>query len=120
LGKKNNEYLSLSEQQIFDCSISNEGCNGGDPQYAYTDIMSKFPSQGIYSNDVYPVKLNFYFSVLIDVENYEIINLKFTGAKGTCQNKNTTFGAVMTNWIIGEGQSLDTYGYWHIWYSGWK
>lgn len=88
LGKKNNKYVSLSEQQIVDCSPANGGCNGGDPQFAYTDIMSKFPSRGVYTNAVYP----------------------YTGVTGTCQNKGTTYGASMTNWIIGEGQAIGTYG----------
>ena len=35
---------------------------------------------------------------------------KYTGVDGTCQNKGTTYGAVMTNWIIGEGQAIGTYG----------
>jgi hypothetical protein len=54
--------VSLSEQQLVDCSTDNDRCNGGDPQFAFTDIMSKFPSRGIYTNAVYPVRLKlFYF-----------------------------------------------------------
>jgi hypothetical protein len=56
LGKKTNKYERLSEQQMVDCSKANGGCNGGDPQYVYTDIMSKFPSRGIYTNALYPVR----------------------------------------------------------------
>jgi hypothetical protein len=41
---------------MVDCSTTNKGCNGGDPQFVYTDIMSKFPSRGIYTNAVYPVR----------------------------------------------------------------
>ena len=41
---------------MVDCSKANGGCNGGDPQYVYTDIMSKFPSRGIYTNALYPVR----------------------------------------------------------------
>lgn len=88
IGKKYNKYERLSEQQIVDCSTTNGGCNGGDPQWVYTDVLSKFPSRGIYTNAVYP----------------------YTGVDGTCQNKGTTYGAVMTNWIIGEGQAIGTYG----------
>ena len=49
---------------MVDCSKANGGCNGGDPQYVYTDIMSKFPSRGIYTNAVYPVRLKSVFFFL--------------------------------------------------------
>ncbi len=45
---------------MVDCSTTNGGCNGGDPQWVYTDVMSKFPSRGIYTNAVYPVRLKLF------------------------------------------------------------
>ena len=65
LGKKYNKYVSLSEQQMVDCSTANEGCDGGDPQWVFTDIMSKFPSRGIYTNALYPVRRNIFYCYLI-------------------------------------------------------
>ena len=60
IGKKYNKYERLSEQQMVDCSTTNGGCNGGDPQWVFTDVMSKFPSRGVYTNAVYPVRLKLF------------------------------------------------------------
>ena len=54
LAKKSGTYLSLSDQQIISCSVSNGGCNGGDPELAYDDIIAT-SSKGIDSYSSYPV-----------------------------------------------------------------
>jgi hypothetical protein len=73
LGKKYNKYVSLSEQQMVDCSTANEGCDGGDPQWVFTDIMSIFPSRSIYTNALYPVRRRkIFYCYLIKLSFIEI------------------------------------------------
>lgn len=47
---KTGELISLSEQELLDCSHSNKGCDGGVVQYAYDDIISS----GLSSAENYP------------------------------------------------------------------
>ena len=53
--KKSGTYINLSDQQITSCSVSNWGCNGGDPEYAYMDLL-KTATKGVNTLAGYPVK----------------------------------------------------------------
>ena len=58
MSKKLGKRVTLSEQQIVDCSTSNYGCRGGDPRIAYNDILTKssfFYAKAVDLSDVYPV-----------------------------------------------------------------
>jgi cathepsin L len=57
---KTKSYVSLSEQSLIECSKSNLGCNGGDYEYAYNDIISNNKLSGLESTANYPYRLNTY------------------------------------------------------------
>lgn len=50
LALKTGELITLSEQELLDCSHSNYGCDGGVVQYAYDYIISS----GLSSAENYP------------------------------------------------------------------
>lgn len=49
--RKNGKAVSLSEQNLIDCSTSNDGCDGGFPELAFKYVMS---NGGVESEDSYP------------------------------------------------------------------
>lgn len=51
------KLVSLSEQELVDCSrkFGNEGCNGGEMEWAYDFIISR-GSKGVCTEDSYPYK----------------------------------------------------------------
>lgn len=51
--KEKNELISLSEQNLIDCSNSNYGCSGGWPYQAYDDVIESQEGKFMLSTD-YP------------------------------------------------------------------
>ena len=51
-------HVTLSEQQLVDCSKSNHGCNGGDPRLALNDVLTQpafFRGRAVSKSSAYPV-----------------------------------------------------------------
>ena len=56
--KKYGMHVTLSEQQLIDCSKSNHACNNGDPRLALNDVLTKpiyFRGRAVSKNSAYPV-----------------------------------------------------------------
>ena len=52
-------HVTLSEQQLIDCSKSNYACNGGDPMLAFNDVLTKkayFNEKSVSRSSAYPVR----------------------------------------------------------------
>lgn len=72
---KTGKLVSLSEQQLVDCSTQNSGCNGGLMDYAFEWIISR-GSKGITTEAAYP----------------------YTAEDGTCKNGNLPTGATLKSY----------------------
>ena len=51
--RKTGELISLSEQQTLDCDVSQDGCDGGDPEQALNYIRDQ---GGLDTEESYPYK----------------------------------------------------------------
>ena len=51
--RKHHRLVSVSEQDLVDCSKRNYGCNGGWPKYAFQDVID---NNGINTESAYPYK----------------------------------------------------------------
>ena len=59
ISKKLGVHVTLSEQQLIDCSKSNYACNGGDPMLAFNDVLTKkayFNEKSVSRSSAYPVR----------------------------------------------------------------
>jgi len=72
--RKTGKLVSLSEQQLVDCSTDDHGCGGGWPYSALSYIAS---NEGIDTEESYP---------------YEAVD-------GTCRYKSSTVGATCTDYV---------------------
>lgn len=70
----NGELLSLSEQELVDCSTSDSGCGGGLPSRAYEDLIDT--NSGLELENVYP----------------------YQASDGTCQAKRSLERVFLNNW----------------------
>ncbi|XP_055803925.1 zingipain-2-like [Solanum dulcamara] len=73
----NNELISLSEQQLLDCTTPNKGCNGGLMTYAY-DFLLKNNGGGITTETNYPYEeaqdvCNTDQSAAVTISGYEVV-----------------------------------------------
>ncbi|GFW72819.1 cathepsin L [Trichonephila clavipes] len=72
--KKTGKLVSLSEQNLIDCSKDNDGCNGGDVSSAFEYIIN---NGGIDTEDSYP----------------------YTAKNGTCHFDKANIGATCTGYL---------------------
>ncbi|XP_055805602.1 zingipain-2-like [Solanum dulcamara] len=74
----NNEQISLSEQQLLDCSTQNNGCNGGLMTHAYNFLLEN-NGEGITTETNYPyeetqsVCSTQQSAALVTISDYEVV-----------------------------------------------